>query len=88
MAFWAGVGGTVILPIPDITGVSTASCDHFTKCPASNLNSTLFNSTFDSTTTSSVLTTITGMTSIPANTSFMTTAVLYNATSDAQDDYL
>lgn len=41
LTFWVGIGGTILLPVPPVTGVSTAKCDMFPK----NCNGTLFNAT-------------------------------------------
>ena len=39
MAFWAGVGGSVVLPIPPIKNVGISVCSNFTKS-CGEINST------------------------------------------------
>lgn len=66
LTFWVGIGGSVILPVPPVTGVSIAKCDMFPK----NCNGTVFNATdLNSTTLMSTMTTAAMTTTIETSTS-------------------
>ncbi|KAK3087770.1 hypothetical protein FSP39_010429 [Pinctada imbricata] len=86
MAFWVGVGGTVILPVPPVVGVSTEYCSNFTKCPSglSNNMTTLINvsTTFFATTQAAV-----ESTSIESS-SISTILSSVGITSTDQEEYL
>ncbi|XP_048776215.2 sodium-coupled monocarboxylate transporter 1-like [Ostrea edulis] len=75
LTFWVGVGGTVLLPVPPVTGVSTAKCDMYPK----NCNGTVFNSTNLNFTSTPMVTTM--------NTAAMETTIGTEAT-QSLDDYL
>ncbi|KAJ8316536.1 hypothetical protein KUTeg_005908 [Tegillarca granosa] len=64
MAFWVGVGGTVVLPPPPIHGVSAAVCDVIQRnCSSSSNNNTGVSTTLSSTLIS---TTMAATTSTPS----------------------
>ena len=57
LTFWVGIGGTVILPVPEVQRVSTAMCENFNRTCPSDLVNDLFNETTSTTTTTIATTT-------------------------------
>ena len=49
LTFWVGIGGTVILPVPEIKKVSIATCEHFNRTCPGDQGGSIFNANMMST---------------------------------------
>ena len=49
LTFWVGIGGTVILPVPEIKKVSTATYEYFNRTCPGDQEGNIFNATMMST---------------------------------------
>ena len=59
LTFWVGVGGTVILPVPEVKNVSTAMCENFNRtCPIDQGDNLLNVSTASTTTAMTTIATV------------------------------
>ena len=45
LTFWVGIGGTVILPVPEIKKVSIATCEYFNRTCPGDKEGSIFNAT-------------------------------------------
>ena len=57
LTFWVGIGGTVILPVPEIKKVSTATCEYFNRTCPEDQQGSILNVTMMSTTSTTAAST-------------------------------